>query len=295
MKPMPPMTPLLLATLLSCALPAHAATTVYATYTGSQLGVTERTESLSQTLSFATGVSASGIALGVSNDLYIAAGNQLINYGTNGTLINTMTFPDPSINYTDVDVGGGHVVASYNGSQQGFTVRDYALNQSNAVGTGFNISGIAAGINDHVYLASGNHLYDYLSNGTQVFNMTFPDAGINYTDIDYGNNMLVASYTGAQQGVTLRDLALNQNSSFSVGFNIDSLALGNNNDVFLTSGNHIYNYTLGGVQITDMTFPDSAIQYTGIAVTTPVPEPESIAMLLAGLGMLAWRSRRRAA
>ena len=178
------------------------AASVYATYAGSQLGVTERTQALVQTGLFNTGVTASGIGLGVNNDLYISAGNHLINYKLNGTLINNMTFPDTAINYTDVSVGGGKVLASYNGSQLGFTVRDYGLNQLNAVTTGFNISGIAAGDNNHVYLSSGNHLYDYLTNGTLVTNMTFPDAAINYTDIDYGNNMLVASYTGSQQGVT---------------------------------------------------------------------------------------------
>ena len=275
-----------------CMAPAQANTTVYATYAGSQLGVTERTQTLVQTNFFGTGVTASGIGLGVSNDLYISAGNHLINYSTNGALINDMTFPDTAINYTDVSIGGGNVLASYNGSQLGFTVRDYGLNQLNAVTTGFNINGIAAGDNNHVYLASGNHLYDYLTDGTLVTNMTFPDAAINYTDIDYGNNLLVASYTGSQQGVTLRNLALNQTSYFGVGFNIDSLALGNSNDVFLTSGNSLYNYTLGGVLITSMTFPDAGIIYTGIDVT-PVPEADSYAMMLAGLGVIGLMLRRR--
>ncbi|MEQ6342371.1 MAG: FxDxF family PEP-CTERM protein [Gammaproteobacteria bacterium] len=265
---------------------------IYATYAGSQLGVTERTQALVQTGFFSTGVTASGIALGVNNDLYISAGNHLINYNINGTLINNMTFPDSAINYTDVAVGGGNVLASYNGSQMGFTVRDYSLNQLNAVTTGFNISGIAAGDSGHVYLASGNHLYDYMTNGTLVTNMTFPDAAINYTDIDYSNNMLVASYTGSQQGVTLRNLALNQTSFFGVTFNIDSLALGNNNDVFLASGNNLYNYTLGGTLITSMTFPDAGIRYTGIDVT-PVPEAESYAMMLVGLGLMGFMARRR--
>ncbi|WP_446033172.1 FxDxF family PEP-CTERM protein [Rugamonas apoptosis] len=206
-----------------------------------------------------------------------------------------MAFPIASINYTDVDVGGGHVVASYNGPQQGFTVRDYALNQSNAVSTGFNINGIAAGDNNHVYLASGNHLYDYLTNGTQVTNMTFPDQGINYTDVAYGNNWVVASYAGSQHGVTLRNLALNQTSYFGVGFDIDRLTLGNHNDVYLTSGNSIYDYSLTGALITQMTFPDNGIHYTGIDVMAPVPEPDTAAMLLAGLGLVGWIARRRKA
>lgn len=294
MKPsFPVLSTLLLGAALSCALPAHA--TVYASYSGSQLGVTQRTDGLAQTNYFGTGVQARGLALGANNDLYIAAGNHLINYSTSGALINDMAFPIASINYTDVDVGGGYVVASYNGSQLGFTVRDYALNQSNAVSTGFNINGIAAGDNNHVYLASGNHLYDYLTNGTQVTNMTFPDQGINYTDVAYGNNWVVASYAGSQHGVTLRNLALNQTSYFGVGFDIDRLTLGEHNDVYLTSGNSIYDYSLSGALITHMTFPDERISYTGIDAMAPVPEPDTAAMLLAGLGLVGWIARRRKA
>jgi hypothetical protein len=187
------------------------------------------------------------------------------------------------------------VVASYKGSQQGVTIRNYGLGQLNSFNTGFDINGIAAGANNNVYLASGNHLYDYNINGTLITNMTFPDVGINYTDVDYGNGMVVASYTGSQRGVTLRDLGLGQTSFFSVAFEIDALALGTNNDVYLASGNHLYDYALNGALITDMTFPDSRIAYTGIAVAAPVPEPETYALMLAGLGVLGFVARRKGA
>ena len=290
-----------IASVITCVVMASgagqalAATTVYASYTGSQLGVTQRDQALNQTNAFSTGVTASGIAVGVSNDLYLAAGNHLYNYGTGGNLITDMTFPDPAINYTDVDVGGGHVVASYKGSQQGVTIRNYGLGQLHAFNTGFNINGIAAGANNNVYLASGNHLYDYNVNGTLITNMTFPDVGINYTDVDYGNGMVVASYTGSQRGVTLRDLGLGQTSFFGVAFEIDAIALGTNNDVYLASGNHLYDYALDGSLITDMTFPDSRIVYTGIAVAAPVPEPETYALMLASLGVLGFVARRKGA
>lgn len=269
-----------------------AAVIVYASYAGSQQGVTVRDQALVQTNFFGTGITASGIALGVSNNLYLTAGNQIRDYNVNGILNNTMTFPDPSINYTDVDVGDGRVVASYTGSQQGVTIRDYGLNQLNSFNTGFNISGIAAGANAHVYLASGNHLYDYLIDGTLVTNMTFPDTAINYTDVAYSNGMVFASYNGSQRGVTLRNLGLGQTSFFSVSFDIDSIAVGANNDIFLASGNHLYNYTLTGTQITHMEFPDAGILYTGITVAT-VSEPGSIALLLAGLGLMGVVARRR--
>lgn len=276
----------------STSISQAASVIVYATYAGSQQGVTERNQGLAQTNFFGTGVTANGIALGTSNNLYLAAGNQILDYNRNGTLNNTMTFPDAGINYTDVDVGGGRVLASYAGSQQGVTVRDYGLNQTSFFGTGVNASGIAAGDNAHVYLSSGNHLYDYLIDGTLVTNMTFPDTGINYTDVAYSNGTVYASYNGSQQGVTTRNLGLGQTSFFGVSFDIDSIAIGANDDIFLTSGNHLYRYTLAGAQITDMEFPDTGILYTGITVAT-VPEPASVALVLAGLGLIGVVARRR--
>ncbi len=272
----------------------HAADTIYASYTGSQLGVTERDAALSQSNAFGTGVTASGIAAGVNHDLYLSAGNHLYNFTTTGTLVTDMTFPDTNISYTGVSVGGGKVVAAYKGSQQGVTVRDYGLTQTFSFNTGFDINGIAAGASNNVYLASGNHLYDYSLDGTLITNMTFPDAAINYSAVAYGNGMVFAAYTGSQRGVTLRDLALNQTSLFSVNFDISGIAAGNDHNVYLSSGNQLFNYNIDGTLIAQMTFPDNGINYSGVTVSA-VPEPEAYGMLLAGLGLLACMARRRRA
>ena len=185
------------------------------------------------------------------------------------------------------------VYASYDGSQQGVTVRDLALNQQSFFGTGFNINGIAAGPNNTVFLASGNHLYDYNANGTLITDMTFPDTGINYTDVSYGNGMVYASYDGSQQGVTVRDLALNQQSFFGTGFSINGIAAGPNNTVFLATGNHLYDYNANGTLITNMTFPDTGINYTDVSVSAPVPEPSDVALIAVGLGLIGLRRRVR--
>ncbi len=156
---------------------------VYASYSGSQKGVTVRDLGLSQLKWFNTGVDANGIAAGPNDDLFIAAANSILHYKTDGTLINRMTFPVASINYTDVSVLGDTVFASYNGSQKGFTVRDLALNQRSFSNIGVDISGIAAGPNGDVYLSSANHIYNYKIDGTLIKDMTFPDKSINYSSV----------------------------------------------------------------------------------------------------------------
>ncbi|NVB39772.1 hypothetical protein G6O69_18150 [Pseudenhygromyxa sp. WMMC2535] len=156
---------------------------VYATYTGSQKGVTVRDLSLEQRSFFATGVEANGVAAGPNNDVYIAAGNKILNYSTGGQLIKDMTFPVSSINYTDISVLGNTVFAAYNGSQLGFTIRELDLSQRAFHNIGVNIAGIAAGPNNDVYLTSANKILNYGTNGSLIKDMTFPVSSINYTSV----------------------------------------------------------------------------------------------------------------
>lgn len=273
---------LIKALLLATAVMAGSATqaaTVYASYKGSQQGVTVRDTNLNQIRYFATGLNAEGIAAGVNNDVYLASGSHLLNYSNTGTLIKDMNFGDNSgIVYTDVAVGNGKVFASYTGSQHGVTVRDFALNQLSYINTGFDSTGISAGNNNDFYLASTSHLYHYSADGTQIADMNFGNnSGIVYTDVAFAGTQIYASYTGSQTGVTVRDLNLKQIRYFPTRFNIDGIVAGNNNDMYLSSGSHLYHYTAMGVLIKDMNFGDnSGIIYTDVAFTAgKVLDPSS--------------------
>jgi len=240
---------------------------VFASYSGSQRGVTVRDLDLNQLSYFGDDFIINGISAGVNDDVFFAAKNHIFHYKTDGTLIKDMTFPIESINYTGITVSGNKVFASYNGSQLGFTVRDYDLNQLSYVNTGFDINGIAAGINDDVFLASGNHIYHYKTNGTLIKDMTFPINTINYTDVTVIGNSVYASYNGSQQGFTIRNYDLDQLSYANIGHDINSIAAGPDNDLYLASANHLFNYKTDGSLIKDMNFPIDTINYTGVSVT----------------------------
>jgi hypothetical protein len=239
---------------------------VYASYNGSQRGFTIRDFELKQLSFVATDFDFSSITAGLNNDVYLTSANHIYQYDTNGTLLNDMTFPINSINYTGVSVKGDKVYVAYKGSQLGVSIRDVNLNQLAFFNTGIEASGIAAGADNDVYIAAQNHIYHYSADGTLIKDMTFPNNGINYTDVTVLGDKVIASYNGSQEGFTIRDLALNQLSFVNTSFSINSIAAGPANDVYLTSANHISNYNTSGTLITDMTFPDSQINYSAVSV-----------------------------
>lgn len=234
----------------------------FAAYNVAQQGVTIRTLNLQQVGVIPTSHPVNGVTAGPNNDLYMVNQNHIYNYSVTGQLIKDMNFPDSGINYTDITVRGNRVYASYNGTQQGFTVRDLALNQLAFYQTGFNINGIAAGTNNDLYLASGNKLYRYGTNGVQLKVMTFPDPGIVYNDVAVICGRLLATYSGSQKGFTIRDLVtLDQYSFVQTPFVIGGIVGGSNNDVYISGANKLYNYTLAGQQIQSFTWPQANLVY----------------------------------
>lgn len=243
-----------------------AGNTVYAAYDGSQKGFTVRTLELSQISAHNLGFSISDIAVGANDDVYLASQNHLYQYKVDGTLIKDMEFPMDSIIYTNVTVLGDKVYASYQGSQQGVTIRDLSLNQLASFSTGIDASGIAVSESGEIYLTAANHIYKYSAQHQLLEDMEFPYSSIIYSSVTVLGDKVYASYQGSQQGVTVRDLNLNQLSSFSTGFDANSIAAGPKDDVYLAAANHIYNYSVSGSLITDMEFPGSDINYTGVSV-----------------------------
>lgn len=242
---------------------------LYASYTGSQQGVTIRdVNTLHQYAYFNTGINVGGLGVAANHNIYLASGNHLRRYDLSGALLVDMAFPDPAINYTDVAVSGNKIYASYTGSQQGFTTRDAnTLAQSEFCATGVNASSIAVDSSNNIYLSAGNSLLKYDASCHLLVKMTFPDPAINYTGVAVSGNTLYASYTGSQLGFTTRNTGtLAQSAWCTTGINAKSIAVDSGNNIYLAAGNHLHKYSAGCASLADMAFPIATINYTGVYV-----------------------------
>jgi hypothetical protein len=273
---------------------AHAGGNIYATYSGSQIGVTIRDAgTLAQSNSFSTANVSSGLAAAGSTNMFITSGSTLYEYNTAGALEQSYTFPDPATLYNGATVSGNQEMFSYMGDQMGFSVRDANLNQINFVSQSFVPSGIAAGNNTNVYETNANSIYDYSLTGTLLDSETFPDPAVVYGRISYLNGTVAAAFSGDQTGFTIRDGAnLSDQLDFvPTNFVINGICLAPGGDVFVTSANSIYEYDFSGDLLNQFTFPDPGIVYGDI--TYAVPEPSSFAALFGCAGLAVFMRRRR--
>jgi len=238
---------------------------IYGSYNGSELGITIRDSELNQSTAIVTGFSPNAIAAGPANTFYVASENNIHRFNAKGNTLKKFTFPDAGVNYTGLAYAKNQVYASFNGSQQGVSIRGFnTLTQTSNFATPFSPNAIAVGPNNTLYMVSGNHLYKYTTAGTELIDEEFTaDPGVNYTGITVNGNRVYASYDGSQTGVSVRDLNLVQLSFFVTPFSPTGIDAGINNDLYLSTSEHLYRYSTSGKKLVDISFP--SINYTGIA------------------------------
>lgn len=240
---------------------------IFVSYNGSQVGFTVRDAALNQLSYSNNNIDASGISAGTNDDIYLTSANHIYHCQSDGALIKDMVFPEDSIKYTGVVVQKNHVYACYTGSQKGVTVRDLTLNQVSSFDTGINANGIAVSSDNDIYIAAGNHICHYTTEGKLIKDMAFPDTSVNYTGITVAGGTVYAAYSGSQQGFSVRDLELNQNSYVEVDADISGITADPDGNVYLSSTNRVYHYKANGTLVKDMEFDDAGINYTGISAT----------------------------
>ncbi|VAW48808.1 hypothetical protein MNBD_GAMMA04-1641 [hydrothermal vent metagenome] len=294
----------LLATVLAVSLSSsvyanqnHQIDKIYTVYGGSQNGITVRNaDTLSQINFFDPGFYSSSIVSGNDHNMYLTSGNTIYNYSDTGSFISSFDFPDSAINYHQIAYAGDKIYTAYDGSQNGVTVRDsMSFNQESYFDPGFEINGITAGDNNDMYLTSGNKIYNYSDTGALLGSFTWPSTSITYSDTTFnGEGEIYTVYDGSQKGVTVRDAdTFAQSNAIALGFSPSGIASGDNNDMYLTFDNVIYQYADSGALLNQMTFPDFGIEYGGITFASAVPEPSAIALMLGGLGLVGFMAARR--
>jgi microcompartment protein CcmK/EutM len=174
-------------------------------------------------------------------------------------------------------------------------VRDTAtLNQTAYLALDFAVDNVAAGDNNDMFLTSGNSIYHYSTSGTQLNSFTWGSETISYESVSFavGDNSFYTAYNGSENGITVRDsTTLNQTAYFGLDFAVDNVAAGDNNDMFLTSGNSIYHYSNTGTQLNSFSWGNTSISYEGISfAASAIPEPSALAIFV--LGVLGLISRR---
>lgn len=234
-------------------------------YNGEQQGYTIRNYQLEQMFYKNLNLSISAIALGYNNDCFIAAENSLYHYTLTGKLIAHMEFPSVDICYTGLAITEDKVIASYTGSQMGCTIRDYSLRQTSCISTKFVPSEIALGAKNSLFIVSANHIYNYDLDGKLIKHMEFPSNDFFYTDVTTTEDKVIASYSGTQRGFSIRELSLNQTSYVETAFEVNAITVGIDNDLFLTSGNAIYRYSLNGKELGVSVYDDPHLRYTSVS------------------------------
>jgi len=165
---------------------AHSGTDIYAGYSGSADGVTVRdANTFAQSNFIDTGFVVDGLAAGRSGELYLTSGNRIFNFSATGDLLNSFAF-DGSINYGGITYAGNDIYAAYSGSATGVTVRDSTtLEQSHFIDLDFAVNDLVAGVSSDLFLTSGNAIYHYADDGTQLNSFAFPSQGITYGGIAF--------------------------------------------------------------------------------------------------------------
>jgi hypothetical protein len=272
------------------------ASVIYAAYQGSQQGISVRDSlTLNQINSFNVGFDINGIAAANGNEVLLSSGNTIYRYRNDGTLLNSFSWVQYPVTYTDVSVQNETLYASYTGGfGPGVTERDSeTLGQSNFFNTGTTPSSVNDGLDNDLYMTNGNVISNYGTDGTFIGSMTFPNTGIVYTDSTTQGGFLVASYTGSQQGLTIRDAdTYFQQYIIPLVFDVNGLDAGEFNDLYLAGGNSLYRYGMDGTLLNSFSWSDNTILYTDVAFQK-VPTPAVFGLLGLGLAGLGVVRRRR--
>ena len=264
--------------LFVMAAQSHAVGTLYISSDGSASGVQQRdSETLAQENSFAVNAPITGIVRGQSNDLYLTAGNTLFNYGVDGTLINSANVVSGP--FRDVTLFANQIIAAVG---TGITIRDpQTLAQSTFFATAAAPTSVEDGFG-RLYITAGNQLFIYNANGEELASFTDQDSNVEFVESAVSGTRLYVGTTGTTNRISVRSpITLAEITSFAVPFAVDGLVAGDFDDLFITSGDSVFQYATDGTELNAISAEDASLMLTDVTfVADPRPPAEGTVLAL---------------
>ena len=217
---------------------------------------------------------ASGLALGEFGDVFLAAGDSLFQYGTAGSLLQSIEQPGTVFN--DVALVDGIPIAA---TGTGISRRNVdSLVELNAVDLGFGPTSIAQAGAGEIYLTAGNQVFRYTSDGATELASFSGNADFTYTDVALVANVVYATYNSiSENGISVLDPgSLEQADTIVTGaLAASGITPGGLNDYYISGGGTIVHYALDEVLSSTTVgsgtvFPDVAFSTQGSSSQTSI-------------------------
>ena len=229
---------------------------------------------LAEISSFALPFAAASVVAGDDDDLYFVSGANIFHYSTAGVELDSVADTTAGRSFSDITFiadpllpAAGSVLALTDiGANSQVSQRDAAtLADAGSFPIAASGSGIALGLNDDVYFASGDTLYRYDVDGTLLQSLT--NTGAVYADVAIVDGVLaVVSATS----MTFRNLTtLAEINGVALPFVATSITQAGPGEVYLTALNQVFRYTVGGSEVASFS-GTVGFTYTDVALVKNV-------------------------
>ena len=270
---------------------ALSGTRLYAATGGAQNGVSVRNPiTLAEITSFTLPFAVEGVVAGDDDDLFIVSGANVFHYSTDGVELDSQVDSTTGRAFADIAFiadprtpSAGSILAIDAAGGDSVSIRDAeTLTGAGSFDVLAAATGVTLGGSDDVYLAAGDTLLRYGTDGSFIDSVT--NDGAVYNDVAFVDGGLVVATT---DGISVRDpVTLAETSSADIGFTPTSVAAADEaGEVYLTSLNMVARYTTAGVEqasfsgLPTFTFTDVALVNSVVYATYTADPDNGIAVL----------------
>lgn len=256
---------------------ALSGTRLYVAVAGSTNGISARNPiTLEEITAFDVPFTIDSIAAGDNDDLFIASGNEIFHFSTDGEELDAVagvageTFTDIAFLADARPIALGTIVAATTGVEPAVTSRNAeTLAEAGSFSVEFEAEGIAVSESNEIYMVSGSTLLNLDADGVELNSMT--EAGSTFSDVALvGPDLFVTTTGDGTSGISIRSTtSLEQLSFIATGFDPGSVAPGADGEIYLTSGSQVFRYSTSGNELEAFNSFDDR-EYTDVALINNV-------------------------